>query len=323
MKNKILFDDIHTKKKQEKLQEMMIEVSKEVHSVENPNKKLEKCLVCNSLNINHFVQKFGFDLSRCNDCSAIICDPMPSKEQIDIYYNSEMKEFENEFFEDSFEKRIPIFNFRIKKIKEYKKSGTLLDIGSAIGIFIEALKRDKNNFEIECCDPSVDACKRLNQKYSEIRVHNEWLENLKPDKRYDIITFWDTLEHIIDPSEFFKNIKKLIKKDGYLLFSTPNTKSFEWLIAGKEHVQLLPPGHVILYDTDNIKTLLDNNGFELIDISTPNASLDISYIEKFQDNKEVLDSFNSFLIKNNKDQMTDFLVENKMAGNMVCIAKIK
>ena len=35
-------------------------------------------------------------------------------------------------------------------------------------------------------------------------------------------------------------------KNGFFFFSTPNTKSFEWFVAGKDHGQILPPGHINL-----------------------------------------------------------------------------
>ena len=66
---------------------------------------------------------------------------MPSQVQLDHYYNSDMKTFENDFFNDSFEQRIPIFNYRIQRIGDYLPQGRLLDVGSAIGIFVEAMMR--------------------------------------------------------------------------------------------------------------------------------------------------------------------------------------
>ena len=54
---------------------------------------------------------------------------------------------------------------------------------------------------------------------------------------------WDTVK--------IKMLNSVKKKDGLFFFSTPNTDSFEWMIANTEHVQLLPPGHVNLLNIFN------------------------------------------------------------------------
>jgi|TARA_B100001971_G_C18219174_1_gene555952 hypothetical protein len=48
----------------------------------------------------------------------------------------------------------------------------------------------------------------------------------------------------------------LLKNGGFLVFSTPNTDSFEWAVAGTNHVQILPPGHVNLFNLRSIKYYL-------------------------------------------------------------------
>ena len=56
---------------------------------------------------------------------------------------------------------------------------------------------------------------------------------------------WDTVEHIVDQNLLFNSVKKCLERMDFS-FSTPNTDSFEWMVANTEHVQLLPPGHVNL-----------------------------------------------------------------------------
>ena len=54
---------------------------------------------------------------KCSECNHIFTNPMPGEEALQYFYNSSFKDFENEFFLDSFENRIPIFRQRLELLK--------------------------------------------------------------------------------------------------------------------------------------------------------------------------------------------------------------
>jgi 2-polyprenyl-3-methyl-5-hydroxy-6-metoxy-1,4-benzoquinol methylase len=325
--SKITFDKIHTQTKQKKLMEMMQLSALACHEITNTNYQSTVCPICLSDDIFFYVEKFGFRLDKCNQCHQIFCNPMPNLEQLNCYYNGEMGEFENQFFADSFENRIPIFDYRIKIIQQYINSGNLLDIGSAIGIFIEALNRANTKLFISCCEPSKDACERLSVRFPQVTLYNDWLQNLSDTIQYDCISLWDTLEHVDQIDIFCKKLFALLKSGGYWFFSTPNTASFEWEIAGKSHIQLLPPGHINLFNPKSIKILLNKHNFELIKVHTPNGSLDVSYIEKLINDSTKYDAnLGSYLKKNFndaefKDGFIKLISDTNNAGNMLVVAK--
>ncbi|MEP2654075.1 MAG: class I SAM-dependent methyltransferase [Paraglaciecola sp.] len=325
--SKITFDSIHTQTKQKQLTEMMHQSARVCHEINNPNPELTHCSICQSTNISFHVEKFGFQLDKCIDCGQIFCNPMPSHEQLNSYYNGPMKTFENQFFADSFENRIPIFSHRIKIIHNYVKQGLLLDIGSAIGIFIEALQRSNTALSIHCCEPSGDACTRLKQRFPKIHLYNKWLQELSFKEKYHAITLWDTIEHIEDIDAFTQKIFSLLKPGGYWFFSTPNTNSFEWQIAGKDHVQLLPPGHINLFNPNSIDILMQRHGFEVVEMQTPNGTLDVSYIDKLTQSSNKYDKqLGGFLRtnlqdKNFKQKFAQLLSTTTTAGNVFVIAR--
>ena len=324
----IKFDDIHTNKKQRLLEEMMNKVSKELHQIDNGKvTKNLTCPVCNKSNISLFVHKYGFNMDKCADCGLLFCNPYPTDEQVHYYYNSEMKKFENEFFMESFEKRIQIFLPRIELIKKYKPRGALLDVGSSIGIFIEALNQSTHEFNITCCDISLDACQRLEAGYPDVEILNLDYRLLGDINKFDVITMWDTVEHIVDQNELFSSVRNILLLNGVFIFSTPNTNSFEWITAQENHVQILPPGHVNLMNIDNISILLDRYDFELLDHFTLNPSLDIDYVLKATRQGHIIpQNIGVFLDTMLTDiafrgHFEDFLRDKKLAGNIVVVAK--
>ena len=45
---------------------------------------------------NQITEKYGFYFDRCVACGLLFCNPYPTDEQIHYYYNSDMKNFEND-----------------------------------------------------------------------------------------------------------------------------------------------------------------------------------------------------------------------------------
>jgi SAM-dependent methyltransferase len=324
---KIKFNDIHTHKKQEKQPGMMANTVAQLVKMKNSNPFLNSCPICASMKIEFFVNAYQFDISSCMDCGLLFCNPYPTNEQIHAYYNSEMKSFENEFFRDSFEERINIFLPRIELIQKYMTSGKLLDVGSAIGIFIEALHRSKTSFDLTCCDMNKEACIELRERYPNLKVLNNDYLNLDIETQFEVITLWDTIEHIADLKGLLQKTYCLLKNDGVFIFSTPNTASFEWICAREKHVQILPPGHVNLMNWKCIDILLKNNSFHVIDAFTLNASLDLSYVKNLIEKNEVdKGAIGNFLWQEIFDPdferiIEEYLVSKKKAGNIVVIAQ--
>ena len=318
---------IYTKEKQEQLHQQFEAIAKTLHSKFPKLPKSDKCPCCSEHTINHYTCKYGYNLDLCKSCGQF-SQPLPSEESLSFFYNSDYKKFENKFFEDSFEKRIPIFEYRLKKLSRHlTPSSSLLDIGSALGIFLEAHKRLGMDMNIVSCDISKDACKRLSNNYPGKLILNFDFMKLPENKKFDCISLWDTFEHIINPQTCLQKISALLNKNGIFAFSTPNTNSAEWDFAGKMHPQLLPPGHVNLYNKGNIGKILMPQGFKIESISTPNSSLDISFIKSTYAASEagmiviVAKNSSSILSQKGSSEALQDLISRITAGNMFVIAR--
>lgn len=321
------FDAIHSAKKQANLRSMMTETAVRVAAMETPAEKSRTCPFCRSREIDHFVTAYSFDMSRCSVCGLIFCDPYPTDRQLDAYYNSEMKAFENEFFRDTFEARVALFGPRVDIIHRHLPGGRLLDVGAAIGVFLEALRRRNTAFDIEVCDRNVEACRDLAERFPTVKVHETPIELLDAEGRFDVVTMWDTLEHLVDLDTALEALRRVLRPSGILVTSTPNTDSFEWKIAGTRHVQLLPPGHVNLMSARIVLELHERCGFEVLEQHTLNASLDIGYVRKLlREPGESGVAVDKFLAEALFDDefvtlLEGYLIEKKMAGNVVTVAR--
>ena len=204
-----------------------------------------------------------------------------------------------------------------------------MDVGSAVGIFLAANAKCDSPFEIAACDISKNACDILKGKFPETQVFNKNVMDLGPSD-YDIVTLWDTFEHITDPINLFEAISSQLRRDGLFVFSTPNTSSFEWKVMDTEHVLLLPPAHVNLYNAENIEIVLAKNDFSLVDLQTPNPSLDLSYLSHILSEASLKETpslraarilLEALLHQDLLPHVTSKFREDKFAGNMVVTAR--
>jgi 2-polyprenyl-3-methyl-5-hydroxy-6-metoxy-1,4-benzoquinol methylase len=89
-----------------------------------------------------------------------------------------------------------------------------------------------------------------------------------PDETYDVISLFETLEHITDPDQVLADAIRALAPNGIVMITVPNRASFEISIlrercfhvfGGYEHV-----GHINLFDTRGISALLERHGLSLM-----------------------------------------------------------
>jgi 2-polyprenyl-3-methyl-5-hydroxy-6-metoxy-1,4-benzoquinol methylase len=107
-----------------------------------------------------------------------------------------------------------------------------LDIGACDGYMSVVVAKKKNNIDVQI---HVDAIEPHNQSFGvindtaklarnadlDVTVYKETFEDYETDKRYDIITAFEILEHAKDPVLFLEKIYNLLKVGGSLMMSVP------------------------------------------------------------------------------------------------------
>ncbi|GEM_PF-32520 len=142
---------------------------------------------------------------------------------------------------------------RPKIIREYKRSGTLLDIGcgdGSIGSFLP-------EFDYIGVETSFSGAKGKNILTGGIETIK-----LKP-KSFDTVTFWESLEHVSNPNLALAKVFKSLKKNGILIIECPNYASPERLIFGSKWFHLDTPRHLTHFTPKGLAHLLEEIGFEV------------------------------------------------------------
>ena len=90
-----------------------------------------------------------------------------------------------------------------------------------------------------------------------------------PDAFFDVVTMFDVLEHIIDLEQFLeKQVKRVLKPGGMLVFQTPNKyTNIPWEILIHRSFTKYKSYHMSLQSYSSLKHVLHNCGFRDIVIS--------------------------------------------------------
>ena len=77
---------------------------------------------------------------------------------------------------------------------------------------------------------------------------------------FDMITFFQTFDHIVDPNVFLQNCFKVLKDNGFILAINHNASSLSAKLLG-EKSPIIDIGHAYLYDLATMRKIFEQNNF--------------------------------------------------------------
>lgn len=140
-----------------------------------------------------------------------------------FYSSDEIQQFLNPKLENLKGK-----NDRISKVIDFFDNDftSLLDIGSNVGGFLQLMQQynptAKKLYGLECYEPCIKICKEF--------IEDEKIKFFSHDcgifpfenNSFDVITFFEVLEHVRDLNLFLKEVNRVLKDDGLVYLSVPN-----------------------------------------------------------------------------------------------------
>lgn len=138
---------------------------------------------------------------------------------------------------------------------DYVKDKIVLDIACGTGYGLAFLKRDAKS--VTGVDVDADAAREALRECGsdKARVLLGDGTNLPfNDESFDVVTSFETLEHLHERSLFLSELKRVIRSDGTLLLSTPNA-NYTKPVNGKPS----NPFHVFEYAPSELKAELEGH----------------------------------------------------------------
>ena len=213
---------------------------------------MKKCLVCKT--DKYLSKKYSYPEGRINICQkcqlAVFQGSMPKSAGVDIAE-------ENPIFKIL--KKI-VLNYEFGFLK--KEDGVkILEIGSGSGELAKIL----NNWghRVVCNDVDKTSLKRIFVKYKFDTLFGS-LEKLKIKRAsFDAVIMRHVFEHINNHNEFIHKIHSVLKKNGRLIITQPNSGSFCCKSFGKHWSGFSVPAHRYSWNISNLSQFLRKNDFRI------------------------------------------------------------
>lgn len=201
----------------------------------------------------------GRPLRRCDRCRHRFLE-IPNPETVEVIYNDHYAGFRED----------PVFRRAAARVvsehvqPRVPPPARLLDVGCGNGEFLE-IARDAG-YAVDGIDVSASAkelCERrgISVRVGDVRAPGQFAGA----DRYDLITFWDVVEHLPDPHSFLSSARSLLRPGGYVLIKTPRTSRASVrasaAIPRLAGAVLQAPSHVQYFDDGGLEALLNRAGF--------------------------------------------------------------
>lgn len=244
-----------------------------------------KCKICESkTKIKYkglFDDRHGypgrFNLLECVSCGFIQTDPRLNNKQISSIYSKYYPRQEVDI------KQVRAAGKNMLSAKEIKRrglSGTchfetkkgekVLDIGSGVGYSLVEIKALGG--KAWGLDPDLNA-KKIAKKLG-ANFHQGFIDNCPFEKHsFDLITASQVLEHIPDPLNFLRLIKRFLKPGGKILLSFPNTGALYQRLWGAKWLHWHIPYHLNHFNKKSFKNLVDQSDLKIVRIKTTTPNL--------------------------------------------------
>ena len=159
------------------------------------------------------------------------------------------------------------------------KNQKILDLGCGTGDFLKIL--ELKNKKIEGVEISSKAAQIGRKKGYKITISD--LHNLFPYQKntFNTITAGEIIEHIYDTDFFLKEVRRILKPNGFLILSTPNIATLGrrlMLLFGInpliETSLSQGSGHIRYFTKKSLQDLLEKHGFKIIKFTSDSINFD-------------------------------------------------
>jgi SAM-dependent methyltransferase len=236
-----------------------------------------RCLVCDSLGPFPFVFAKGpYRLVRCDRCNLVFQDPQPSEEVLarsyyhDPGFSEALLGTLRQITLQRAREKLPL----IQAIGAARPGLRVLDVGCSSGAWLEvAASEGMVAAGVEVGETTAEGARGRG-----LDVRTGTLEQAFPDgseERFDLITFWDVLEHLRDPRRELTIAAGLLAPGGLVAATFPNVQGWypratHRLLAKRTGVWEYPELPVHMYDfaPDTARRLLDRTGYRAVALRT-------------------------------------------------------
>ena len=242
------------------------------------------CLLCNGQRHEPLIElpamegeppSGAWTIVRCGACGLVFLNPRPSETDIGAFYAEDYAphqiaartaQIANAMRRKSWpgwwnQVLATLFPPDVRRGPRWQGEGRLLDVGCGGGEFL--WRMHARGWQVAGLDTSPAAVARIRD---ELRLP-AWQGSLPhPELRaesFDVVTFWQSLEHVHQPLETLRRARELLVPSGRLVVSVPNIEGVGFRWFGANWLGLDPPRHLTHFAPSTLQQMLEAAGFRV------------------------------------------------------------
>lgn len=252
----------------------------------NLSNEIISCNFCGSSSSTLYDQIQEWKIVKCNNCGFHYTNPRPTLESLPYYYSEEYFKDERhraKFYNEDGSLKADVANYtnRIMDAESHvNKRGSILEVGAARGGYLHVMKQ--RGWEVAGVEISQDACNQAKLMYG-LDLFCGVMVQYQAQQKYDVVSMYQTLEHVPDPKEVIQKSYELLKPGGNIVIEVPNRNCFEMKYsAERRRLSYDLPRHLNHFTPDFLAKELEKANFEVIDIRRNEDKMISRILEKRQ-----------------------------------------
>lgn len=220
------------------------------------------CSLCQGKKFSKIGDFLARQIVRCQKCGLVQVNPLPSEKEVGDLYSGDYFKNYNQYLAN-LPTHQAYFKKKLLQIEKKVKKGKLLDIGCALGVFLDLAK--KRGWAVTGLEIFKEAASYCQKRGLEVILGTIEKVNFAPNS-FDLVTCFETIEHMREPKEMVKEVFKILKKEGLAVFSTPNYDTWTRKLMGKFWFGYKHREHLFFFTPKTLKLLFEKGGFSQIEV---------------------------------------------------------
>ncbi|HOY57980.1 MAG TPA: class I SAM-dependent methyltransferase [Verrucomicrobiota bacterium] len=220
------------------------------------------CPVCDGRESETFWEKGALRAVRCAQCGMVYANPVAESLATGRFYDALGTDYylspaklESDYQPVRFERELRLF-------RAFCKRGAVLDVGCSSGAFLHHLRRC-GDYRVTGVDVAGAPLDYAEAQGIEV-VRAPFLEHDFGGRRFEAVTFWAVLEHLVNPGAFLHRAAALLVPGGHCCALVPNLGSLAIRVCGARYRYVMPD-HVNYFSPATLRAFAAREGaFDLV-----------------------------------------------------------